>query len=61
MLVLGVALAALANVLMTIPAVTAGIPFAVPVLAVMVFVGLVLACYNGMAIASRRRGRGRRD
>jgi hypothetical protein len=60
-LVLGVALAALANVLMTIPAVIAGIPFAVPILAIVVFVGLVLACHSGMALASRRRGRGRRN
>ena len=57
MLVLGVALAALANVLMTIPAVIAGIPFAVPILAVVVVVGLVLACYNGVALARRRRER----
>jgi hypothetical protein len=55
--VLGVVLAALANVLLTIPTVIAGIPFAVPLLAVVLVAGLVLACYNGVAIARRRRER----
>ena len=54
---LGVALAVLANVLMTIPAVITSIPFAVPILALVAVAGLVLACYSGVAIARRRRER----
>ena len=61
MLMLGVALAALANVLMAIPAVITGIPFTVPILAVVAVAGLVLACYSGVAMASRRRGRRQQD
>jgi hypothetical protein len=57
MLVLGVALAALANVLMTIPAVITGIPFAVPILAIVAVMGLALACRSGVAMARRRRER----
>ena len=57
MLVLGAALAALAHALMAVPAVITGIPFAVPILAVLAVVGLVLACHNGMALAARRRER----
>jgi hypothetical protein len=58
--VLGAALAGSANVLMMVPAVSTGIPFAVPSLAVMVVAGLALVCHNGIALATRRRGRGRR-
>jgi uncharacterized membrane protein len=58
MLALGLALAVLATVLLARPpAAVAAIPFAVPVLAVMVFVGLVLAYHSGMALTNRRRER----
>jgi hypothetical protein len=61
MLALGVALAALANVLLitliTRPGAIAAIPPALPVLFVVAVVGLVLICHNGRALARRRRER----
>ncbi len=58
MLVLGVALAASANVLLiTRPDVVAAVPLGPPILMIAGVVGLVLACHGGMALAGRRRER----
>jgi hypothetical protein len=60
MLALGAALAVLAHALLAVPAVITGLPFALPILAVAAAVGLILVCHNGVAVAARRRDRGRR-
>jgi hypothetical protein len=58
MLALGAALAVLATVLLTTPpAVIAAIPLALPILAVLAVVGLVLVCHSGLALARRGRER----
>ena len=61
MLARGAGLAVPAAVLMiTRPDAVAAIPLALPVLIIAAVVGLVLICGSGMALASRRRGRGQR-